>query len=114
MRQCSIESQKLQIKHYTNIDGIEIKFDRHRLQQVLLNLLSNATKFQQEGVIKIFTTIHFSGDDQFIEVIVKDNGPGMTMTQLMDVFNPVKKDITTPSQYVSNGVGLSICKKICE
>ena len=60
-------------------------------------MLSNATKFQQEGLIEIFTTIHFDGDDKFIEVTVNDNGPGMTMTQLMDVFNPVKKDINTPS-----------------
>ena len=65
-------------------------------------------------MIKIFTTIHFKGDDQFIEVTVKDNGPGMTMTQLMEVFNPVRRAVTSPSQYVSNGVGLSICKKICE
>ena len=45
VRQCNTEKQKLQMKHYTKIDGIEIKFDKHRLQQVLLNLLSNATKF---------------------------------------------------------------------
>ena len=38
-----------------------VKFDKHRLQQVLLNLLSNATKYQAEGVIKIFTSIHYDG-----------------------------------------------------
>ena len=36
------------------------------------------------------------------------------MGQLADVFKPVKRDENKPSQYVSNGVGLSICKKICE
>ena len=62
-----------------------------------MNLLSNATKFQQEGLIEIYTTIHFDDDEQFIEITLKDNGPGMTMAQLMDVFNPVKRDINTPS-----------------
>ena len=31
VRQCNIEKQKLQMKHYTKIDGIVIKFDKHRL-----------------------------------------------------------------------------------
>ena len=77
-------------------------------------MLSNATKFQLEGEIKIFTSIYFDGDAQFIDVTVKDNGPGMTMGQLADVFKPVKKDENNPSRYISNGIGLSICKKLCE
>ena len=77
-------------------------------------MLSNATKFQLEGEIKIFTSIYFDGDAQFIDVTVKDNGPGMTMGQLAEVFKAVKKDGNNPSRYISNGIGLSICKKICE
>ena len=77
-------------------------------------MLSNATKFQNEGEIKIFTSIYFDGDAEFIDVTVKDNGPGMSMGQLADVFKPVKKDVNNSSRYISNGVGLSICKQICE
>ena len=57
VRQCNTDKQKLQMKHYTKIGAIEVKFDKHRFQQVLLNLLSNATKFQDEGVIKIHSSI---------------------------------------------------------
>ena len=114
VRQCNTEKNRLQIKHYTKIDGIMIRFDRHRFQQVLLNLLSNATKFQHEGVIKIYTSILFDGNDQFIEVKVQDKGPGMNTRQRQDVFKPAARDRRNPSEYISNGVGLSICKKLCE
>ena len=63
MRQCNTDKQKLQMKHFTKIGPTEVKFDRHRFQQVLLNLLSNATKFQDEGVIKIYSSIKAVGDD---------------------------------------------------
>ena len=65
---------------------IELKFDKRRLQQVLLNLLSNACKFQREGMIQVDSFIMrgsnhnhatVSNSEVFITVIVEDKGAGI-------------------------------------
>ena len=90
-------------------------FDKRRLQQVLLNLLSNATKFQSSGTIRVFTALQSKGSDDLIEVTVKDQGLGMTEEETQQLFcpsSPAQENRQKTAQ--SNGIGLSICKKICE
>ena len=96
-----------------------ISFDKRRFQQVLLNLLSNAVKFQEKGVIKVTATIRTRNLDGklFIILAVKDKGIGMTKSEAAQVFNPFNRTRDQTSQRMnshSNGIGLSICKQICE
>lgn len=60
------------------LDGI-CTGDRDRLQQVLLNLTTNARKFvpKQAGRIKIKTKLITMGRQDFLRVSVEDNGPGI-------------------------------------
>ena len=84
----SVQKRKLKIVfNGSNLrKDIELKFDKRRLQQVLLNLLSNACKFQREGIIQVDSFImrgsnhnHNIGSNSevFITVIVEDKGAGI-------------------------------------
>ena len=66
-------------------------FDKRRLQQVLLNLLSNATKFQTNGVITVNAGVQINLDDSEklrIVVSVSDEGIGIREDYLEKVFTP--------------------------
>ena len=94
-----------------------MKLDERRFQQVLTNVLSNAIKFQEKGVIEVevMVLLKFGADSRnwkVVEVNVIDHGIGMTMKQLQTIFTPFNESASR-GQYGGNGVGLSICKAIC-
>ena len=84
----------------------------------MLNLLSNAVKFSAAGVIAVNTfVIRKINGSNFLEVSVEDEGVGLTKEEAQNVFTPF---VRFPSQghrianQMGNGVGLSICKQICQ
>ena len=114
MARLTLTSRVLTIEYITN-KRHNMMFDKRRLQQVLLNLISNAIKFQNKGAIQVFATFQPKEDDSFIEITVKDQGIGMTAEETKHVFQPFSQLANSQgSNKMSNGMGLSICKKICE
>jgi signal transduction histidine kinase len=86
--------------------------DALKLKQCLLNLLSNASKFTQEGTITLKVTSPQSG---WIRFDVTDTGIGMTKDQQSRVFQPfVQADPTTARKYGGTGLGLTISEKFCQ
>lgn len=84
--------------------------DAGKLRQILLNLLTNAAKFTQSGVIRLIVAPRSVADDSVILFRVMDSGIGMTEEQLTRVFEPfVQADSTTTRRYGGTGLGLSIC-----
>ena len=93
----------------------ELRFDKRRLQQVLLNLLSNAIKSQSKGVITVLPRIKREDEQLFLEVSVEDQGLGLTQEEIKCIFEPFGTFKNRNNRtHQSNGVGLSICKQICE
>lgn len=85
--------------------------DELRCQQVILNLLSNAAKFTKEGTITVNSQIE---DGEWI-VTVSDTGPGIPAADLVQIFEPyVQSESGRRSQIGGAGLGLNICKRICE
>ncbi|UCF39864.1 MAG: response regulator [Gemmatimonadota bacterium] len=89
--------------------------DLTRTRQVLLNLLSNAAKFTENGSI----TLHAgrerngSGGDDIV-FRVADTGIGMTPEQLGRLFEAFSQaDVTTSSKYGGTGLGLAISRRFC-
>lgn len=85
--------------------------DSFKLNQCLLNLLSNAAKFTKDGEI----TIHARRDGDAIEVAVSDTGIGMTVEQVGRLFNAfVQADALTARRYGGTGLGLALTRRIMQ
>jgi PAS domain S-box-containing protein len=85
--------------------------DANRLTQVLLNLLSNASKFSPMGG-KIELII--SQDSEWVKIAVLDSGPGLPMERFADLF---KRFVTANQSHDTQygiGLGLSVVKSIIE
>jgi signal transduction histidine kinase len=81
------------------------------LRQILLNLVSNATKFTTKGQITLDARVK----GQFLEFIVADSGPGIDEERLAMLFQPYaqgNRDLAR--KYGGVGLGLSICRRLVE
>lgn len=85
-----------------------ISIDPNKLQQVLINLLLNATQAcDKKGII----TLSAGDDDTFVWVGIRDNGFGIAAANLNKIFEPF---FTTKRPGEGTGLGLSICQRIVE
>ncbi len=91
-----------------------ISADKTRLRQALVNLLSNACKFTENGVIRlsVFREALTSGD--WIVFKVSDTGIGMTPDIVRELFQPFTRgDLETMRKYEGSGLGLAISRRLC-
>jgi len=79
--------------------------DRLKIEQVLINLLSNAFRYTHEGIIKL--KLEHSNGRQTVSVI--DNGTGMDAEMARIV---LRKYVSTKTDYWRHGIGLYICRQI--
>lgn len=92
-----------------------IRGDSGRLRQVLLNLLSNAAKFTQEGEIGVSVTAKLTEHGHQIEFSVHDTGIGIPPEKVEEIFAAfMQADISTTRQFGGTGLGLSISRRLCE
>jgi CheY-like chemotaxis protein len=84
------------------------------LQQVLLNLISNAVKFTEHGEVTLVAEIAKEFAEQMsVSFAVSDTGIGMTPDELQRVFNPFEQaDGSTTRKFGGTGLGLSICERL--
>jgi signal transduction histidine kinase len=94
----------------------EVNSDATRLRQVLLNLLSNAAKFTKEGVITLSARrVRLPGGAEQLVFDVQDTGIGLTPEQQGKLFQAfVQADSSTTRQYGGTGLGLVICRRLCQ
>jgi len=86
--------------------------DAMRLQQILLNLLSNACKFTKEGEVRLQARRVADGRD-WIELEVADTGIGMTPEQQAKLFGEFSQaDAATAQRFGGTGLGLAITRKL--
>lgn len=101
-------------------DGIKhdcLRGDGLRLNQVLLNLISNAYKFTPEGGKIIVTVEELSGQGEkaYYKFTVADTGEGMTEEMLGRLFQPFEQEgADTAQKHGGSGLGLSIAKNLVE
>jgi len=84
-----------------------INTDINKLTQVMINLLSNAKKFTDRGVITLKYTI--LPDERMVAISVSDTGPGIPENAFDRVFERFEKFNETKQ---GSGLGLAICKQI--
>ncbi len=89
--------------------------DLTKVRQMLFNLLSNAAKFTEAGVITLTVTRDSDKDTDWITFRVSDQGIGMTPEQLRKLFQPfTQADSSTSRKYGGTGLGLTITRRFAE
>ncbi len=102
--------------HFHNQLG-EIHTDLTKFRQIFLNLLSNAAKFTQNGLIQLNVGRRLieKNEGGWVEICIIDNGIGMTAEQQIRLFQPfTQADASTTRKYGGTGLGLTITKKFVE
>ena len=84
--------------------------DRRRIRQILLNLLSNAAKFTEEGTV----TLRVERCEDEVLFTVTDTGPGIAAEDQELIFEPFKQTETGIQHAAGTGLGLPISRKLVE
>lgn len=98
-------------------DGLPVwvRGDAARLRQVLLNLLSNATKFTEGGEVRLSARCNAVGEWIWLYCAVADQGIGMTQAQTEQLFESFQQaDSSTTRRYGGTGLGLAISQQLVE
>lgn len=104
------KGNKLIVNHETTVDLITA--DRAKVHQSLLNLLSNANKFTQDGTIVLTIRSDTSDARSWVDFIVTDTGIGMTPEQQKKIFEAfAQADNSTTREFGGTGLGLTITKQ---
>lgn len=91
-----------------------VSTDATKLRQATLNLLSNATKFTENGTITLSVYRRKSGAGDWIEIQVHDTGIGIAKSDLPHLFqNFSQANRTTSTQFGGTGLGLALSQKLC-
>lgn len=94
-----------------NIEDFNFMGDPVRMKQIIINLLSNATKFTDEGSITITTKIN----NKEGQLIISDTGCGIAEEYILKIFEVFKQVDSSISRSTSgSGLGLAISKKLIE
>ncbi|MDL2291752.1 HAMP domain-containing histidine kinase [Bacteroides sp. OttesenSCG-928-F21] len=101
-----VKQSNASILFESSLNSLILYTDDARLQQVLINLLINATKFTPSGTITLGLEINKQGDAQFS---VTDTGCGIPLKKQKQIFDRFEK-LNEVKQ--GTGLGLSICKLI--
>ncbi|MBK9989426.1 MAG: response regulator [Verrucomicrobia bacterium] len=90
--------------------------DAVRIRQVVLNLLSNALKFTENGEVVVKTTVESQGEGfTRVHVRVSDTGIGIPKDRQQAIFAAfVQADNSTTRRYGGTGLGLTICSKLID
>jgi signal transduction histidine kinase/DNA-binding response OmpR family regulator len=104
---------KLQVRYLGNASKLHA--DLTKMRQCLLNLLSNACKFTENGAITLTIAQKQKNQAEWLEIAVSDTGIGMTPEQLGKLFRVFSQaDTSTTRKYGGTGLGLAITKSFCQ
>lgn len=90
--------------------------DPYRINQILLNIISNAIKFTEKGSVDLlFEMITETVSNQTVRITVKDTGIGMDADFQKSLFEKfTQEEASVTRQFGGTGLGMSICKELIE
>jgi signal transduction histidine kinase/CheY-like chemotaxis protein len=98
-------------------DSLFVNADHHRLRQVLINLISNAIKYNREGGSVMIKTELQPGIAQgisFVRISVSDTGPGINPELIEKLFMPFERIGAEKTGVEGTGLGLMVVKKLMD
>ncbi|HEY0136955.1 MAG TPA: ATP-binding protein, partial [Nannocystis sp.] len=91
-----------------------ITADKTRLRQALVNLLQNACKFTENGVVRVAVSREHTSDAEWIVFKITDTGIGMAPETVRELFQPFTRgDLDSMRKYEGTGLGLAISRRLC-
>lgn len=103
------EDNKVKIQHHVVIPDLVFSFDAIRIEQVLINFLTNAIKYSPQNNQVIVTTF---ADEEEVKVSVTDFGIGIPDFKQEAVFQKFYRVEESSLQFQGMGIGLYICSEI--
>jgi signal transduction histidine kinase len=92
----------------------QIREDITKVRQVLLNLLSNAAKFTENGLVSLQVARESDVTGSWVVFRIRDTGIGMTPEQTAKLFQAfTQADGSTMRKYGGTGLGLALSRKFC-
>ncbi|MGH7870998.1 MAG: ATP-binding protein, partial [Candidatus Binatia bacterium] len=90
-----------------------IESDGQKLQQILVQLLTNALKFTEKGKIDLSIRTCHQRANEFLEIAVADTGIGIKQEDQRTIFEDFRQlDGSSTRHYGGTGVGLALCRKL--
>lgn len=106
--------KQIQVNFSITPDEIVIQADKHRVEQIIFNLYSNAIKFTPTGG-KIGMDVLGSHENKNVKIIVWDTGIGIQNENLPRLFRPFAQlDTRLARDYDGSGLGLALSKQLAE
>ncbi len=99
----------------TELEPFTVDGDRGKIKQVLLNLLTNAIKYNRENGhinVKVYQSVRH--DEPFVEIVVSDTGNGISREDQKNMFQKFFRVADTAGSVQGTGLGLAIAKYIVE
>jgi signal transduction histidine kinase len=94
-------------------EALHVQADPEKLQQILLNVVSNAVKFSTHGGRIAIESVRCPTDASLVEIRVHDTGVGMPASQISSIFEPfVQLGVPVHGQRDGVGLGLSISRML--
>jgi len=103
------EAKRLVLAVDAQPSGVSFRTDPVRLQQILVNLLSNAVRHSPEGA-RVQLAVRPNGST--IEFLVVDEGPGVPQEAMEHIFEPFER--FDPHSGVGTGLGLPVSRRLAE
>lgn len=117
--EAAVQMVKLQYKTHNYICNYaknipKILIDTDKLQQILLNLLDNASKYSNEGTT-VTVNVSQNFNDNTVLISIKDQGIGISKEDIKKIFNKFSRvDSPLTRKIYGNGLGLYITKTLVE
>lgn len=112
------EAQRRNINYTidSEIDCIEVWFDKSKMEKVICNLLSNAFKFTPDnGNIRLLIGEEVSKDQSFVVISLIDNGSGISKEYIDNVFDRFFQSPEAENKHIAGtGIGLALVKSLVE
>ena len=114
---CQCNSNQVQLKvSYSDEFPPALKGDVMRLRQVILNLMSNAIKFTEQGEVRLnLELLSLRNGSAHVRLSVEDTGIGIAPKKCEHIFEKFHQaDGSTTRKYGGTGLGLAVCKQLIE
>jgi signal transduction histidine kinase/CheY-like chemotaxis protein len=111
-----VKDKPIKLHHQVDPSLPDVRCDSTRVRQVLINFLSNAAKFTDQGAITVDVRPNIDAEGKHeVMISVTDSGPGIAEKDQHKLFQPFSQVDDSPTRKTGGtGLGLSICRSLID